>query len=422
MAVNVLKQNPNYHNLPAEYQEVEYIESSGTQYIDTGITANMNISYEVEFYVLSTSQFHGILGENTFAWGRLGLFQGGASLYPMVVEVAIGASVNEWHTAKYHYPTFDVDNRIITLTNGSTGNSTIDIFRMANYFSSCKAKYYKFYDNDVLVRNFIPCYRKSDNVIGMYDLVNDVFYTNAGTGTFLKGDDVVPYEIQKCKVNILKSTQRLPAEYREVEYIESSGTQYIDTGISNSANDSYEIEFTPLIVNNTQRYFGGLFTAGIALGLRNDGNIMVSSVNSWVYPNLQLTANQKIKVEYRSLDGWYLDDTKFETQTPSSDNDNNIFVCSVDFQGTAYSPASMKLYKYKHSDSNGTLKRNLIPCYRVSDDEVGMYDLVTEQFFTNAGTGDFAKGADVPNFEVQKCNLNILTLDPNNNQYIIAKI
>jgi hypothetical protein len=42
----------------------------------------------------------------------------------------------------------------------------------------------------VLVRNFIPCYRKSDNVIGMYDVINDAFYTNSGTGTFIKGPNI----------------------------------------------------------------------------------------------------------------------------------------------------------------------------------------------------------------------------------------
>ena len=41
-----------------------------------------------------------------------------------------------------------------------------------------------------LIQYFIPCYRRSDNVIGFYDLVNDVFYTNAGSGTFSKGPNV----------------------------------------------------------------------------------------------------------------------------------------------------------------------------------------------------------------------------------------
>lgn len=45
---------------------------------------------------------------------------------------------------------------------------------------------------DFITRLFdlVPCYRKADTVIGFYDVVNDVFYTNEGTGTFVKGPDV----------------------------------------------------------------------------------------------------------------------------------------------------------------------------------------------------------------------------------------
>ena len=41
-----------------------------------------------------------------------------------------------------------------------------------------------------LVRDLIPCYRVSDNVTGMYDLVNDVFYANSGSGSFVCGSAV----------------------------------------------------------------------------------------------------------------------------------------------------------------------------------------------------------------------------------------
>ena len=40
------------------------------------------------------------------------------------------------------------------------------------------------------VMHLIPCYRKSDSVIGMFDTVSGSFFTNAGTGTFTKGADV----------------------------------------------------------------------------------------------------------------------------------------------------------------------------------------------------------------------------------------
>lgn len=45
--------------------------------------------------------------------------------------------------------------------------------------------------------------------------------------------------------------------------------------------------------------------------------------------------------------------------------------------------------------ANGDEVLNLIPCYRKSNGEIGMYDTTSKTFFTNAGTGTFAKGADV---------------------------
>ena len=61
-------------------------------------------------------------------------------------------------------------------------------------------EYLKISENGILIRNFIPCYRKSDNEIGLYDIVNNVFYTNQGTGEFLKGSNAptpsVPIEIE----------------------------------------------------------------------------------------------------------------------------------------------------------------------------------------------------------------------------------
>lgn len=47
----------------------------------------------------------------------------------------------------------------------------------------------KIYEDNNLIRYFIPCYRKSDNHVGMYDVINDEFYMNQGTDVFVKGPD-----------------------------------------------------------------------------------------------------------------------------------------------------------------------------------------------------------------------------------------
>ena len=88
-------------------------------------------------------------------------------------------------------------NQTIFSRNNSTALSTgynIYLFGL-NYTGTMSAtgKFriynYKLTKNNSLVRNFVPCYRKSDNVIGMYDIINKTFYTNAGSGTFTKGSN-----------------------------------------------------------------------------------------------------------------------------------------------------------------------------------------------------------------------------------------
>lgn len=51
--------------------------------------------------------------------------------------------------------------------------------------------YVRLYNSsDELIAEYLPCYRKSDNVIGFYDTVAEVFYTNVGSGSFTKGGDI----------------------------------------------------------------------------------------------------------------------------------------------------------------------------------------------------------------------------------------
>lgn len=63
---------------------------------------------------------------------------------------------------------------------------------VAANFANNSGRIYIFqhWTNGILDRDMIPAKRVSDNVCGMYDKVNDVFYTNAGTGTITGGPEV----------------------------------------------------------------------------------------------------------------------------------------------------------------------------------------------------------------------------------------
>ena len=65
--------------------------------------------------------------------------------------------------------------------------------------------HYKLYENDVLVRDFVPARRDTDGAIGVYDKVTNTFLGNSGTGTFIAG----PIDI----INTLGCTNVGPGYY-----------------------------------------------------------------------------------------------------------------------------------------------------------------------------------------------------------------
>lgn len=68
-------------------------------------------------------------------------------------------------------------------------NANLCLFRAGGGFTVPNGNFRVYYckisdTNGNVLREFYPCYRKSDNVAGLYDVANDVFYTNNGSGSF----------------------------------------------------------------------------------------------------------------------------------------------------------------------------------------------------------------------------------------------
>lgn len=191
-------------SLPNEYQEVEYISSTSarTQYINLNRMTNKdNVT---KFKIKTSIQWNSIISNAQYLGANGGSFLGivnekysfgGAS-------TNIDASTNEFDNIEFeiNYNTRNIQYSVNGVQNqGTRTNAPIDykisIFGIFNssqeisFTCDCKIKYFIIYENDNVIFNLIPCYRKSDNTIGMYDLVNGVFYTNAGTGSFNKGQN-----------------------------------------------------------------------------------------------------------------------------------------------------------------------------------------------------------------------------------------
>lgn len=193
--------------LPSEYQEVEWIGSTGTQYIlfpygfdptdYVEINASIETGYDTDKFVLSSSVWNDS-GKNRFA--IVGIY---ASKYgvaygnrPTSNTVLRPYTRNDggFHTWKYSSKVFEVTD-LDLLASVEQGfefiNTTSNLKLFYGYNSNTKGKlaYYK-HTKNANTYEFIPCYRKTNLEIGLYDIINDVFYANDGTGTFTKGADV----------------------------------------------------------------------------------------------------------------------------------------------------------------------------------------------------------------------------------------
>lgn len=195
--------------LPSTYQKVEYLESTGTQYIDTNYFINPKTKIECEFQFTDSTKkqqriFGGIDSNNT----RLDCYvkdslQLGWNWTEQDNQTNLNVNTNATIDTNKHKIIIDGLNKTVKLDDVYSSNiagnltktSTVPLSIMAYIgskavnFAYLKLYSFKIYDNNVLVRDFVACYRKSDNVKGLYDLVNDVFYENSGTGTFSIGEN-----------------------------------------------------------------------------------------------------------------------------------------------------------------------------------------------------------------------------------------
>lgn len=187
----------------SQYQFVEYLENKERQYIDTGFTPNQDTQIIVDFQYTKNNQGYRFVGsEHLNPTSDAFRFGTSIGVYWLVGYGSqglkyVGSCDTERHILNFNKNIVYLDEEILYSFNYETftsyGNAYIFSINSNAIADLTPAKLYsyKMYDNGVLIRDFVPAYRKSDNVRGLYDTVNDLFYTNAsGSGTFEIGPEV----------------------------------------------------------------------------------------------------------------------------------------------------------------------------------------------------------------------------------------
>lgn len=186
---------------------------------------------------------------------------------------------------------------------------------------------------------------------------------------------------------------RLPAEYQETTYIRFLDGTRLDLGtVTISDNPTMKIEF---LIDHRNSDFGphliGSNPNALTFVPRSYKDSWVIAING-ITNNIPLfNVTQRYKVV---LDGtaMTINNTPYTVEGGASSSCHMYIGCYAANPGTADFWFEGYIYGRLLIDN----KFELAPCYRKSDTVIGMYDLKTKQFFTNAGTSHFEKGPDAP--------------------------
>ena len=216
-----------WKGLPSGYKQIDYIEVTGTQFIDTEFIPNQDTRFVSELMMRTISGNQNIYGCRQNANSADGSSRNfafrviGGKWQPCygtkLRSTGIAADTTKWHRIDqnknicriYGIDSYDeetitesttvvdgvainvIDEQTFTaphtfliggIRSGSSSPGTL-------YYTKARFRACQLYDNGTLIRDFIPC-KNADGEVGMYDTVNAKFYGNAGTGTFVAGAEV----------------------------------------------------------------------------------------------------------------------------------------------------------------------------------------------------------------------------------------
>lgn len=407
------------------YEPLAYIESTGTQWIDTdylpktttkmlgGIAfmgsadrrcggygvfgcAEGDYSYSLEF----GGDLENDGNTKLYPWFNKAPKAGGANVSFGISEINRRASIQMTSGGgKVHYGlsvydavknTYNHADPLKTWTlfavRGNDGAvSPFTLYRMRIY-NWCIA------EGDETIRDFVPCRRRFDGAVGLFDKVSGRFFGNAGTGRFVAGE----------------RDEELPAGYRRLVSVTSTGTQIIDTKYHPNPTTKFELKasFGAKKSGLGANMFGTVEPDDAAAFSVNFGGNDPSTLYTWLNKTYSSGGEtRKFATDDATLAGenvysFLSSNGKMtvNTHTPSwlsypkttTNEVNALCLCGRRVADGSLEPLevrSMTVYQCRIQDSfsgETAVVRDFVPCLREGDGVAGLYDMVDGVFYANA--------------------------------------
>ena len=335
-----------------KYERLEYIESSWTQWIDTGTPILNYTKIESQFKVndLDSEHVYNMLYGN---WGTFALgikagdgewtaASGGNTTRDL--SSALRADTSTIYTVEQTPNYVSVNGTKYNLGSGlnpvlSDCTATVLLFCDSDWtagaqnvrvnvpadYGSYKLYYLKIYQEDILVRDFIPARRLSDNVIGLYDLVSNQFFYSKSYSSF-------NYSLYKEKCLKISQGSLIP---NNISYNWGLGTFRSPLKICGYNYSYYEHLYYPVSINGNSTVGGGTyFVSEDAFAINGNSNCYIKPGNPYYafvkLNNSAIELNNEWKLiygtdktansVYRVFTGWYGQAGIYEFTPPTSIN------------------------------------------------------------------------------------------------------
>ena len=246
------------------------------------------------------------------------------------------------------------------------------------------------YSKDGKIKGIMPNNGKLTYDSSEEDQTIPLGYTSGGT---IKAFDITTslvYQTSEELCNSILGVESNP--FRKLEYIETSGTQYLVTDITINNSMKLIFKYKPMKITGGQCLFG----------TTNNDKIYIygSGFNSHGYecggelfgPSISITSSvtsEDVTLTITSNQVLYKSDKLNVTKSYSSATNNGVLqICN---NNRYNEKGSFRLYAVEVYE-NDELTHNLLPTMNLVTNEIGLFDYITEKMYANSGSGEFIKG------------------------------
>ena len=393
------------YNLPAGFKKCVYLQSDGTQWIDTGVIPNNETGFYFNALQLTYGNFVPFgLGEGSngiilprFSNKELQYRWGGTNVKMMTWDKAgdliFHSSLNLYNSKMANFDSEDTDVEMSITSQTGTYTNPIWFFSY-DLNGSYSATYGKWAgriyraqitQGDALIHDYVPCLDANGRPC-MYDIigggtVEDNTYYNQSGGT----------EFTYCV------EYQLPSDFVKLKYLESTGTQYIKTdyvptnttglhidtqdvgggdtipmGSWNSASTNTRFYITRQTSSHTAGYGWGTWTSIST----TKGNVRYDSTLNWLNDRKSITNNPLFDTVIKNLG-----ELPF---TPTLD----IYMFGINQGGSHAYKFNGRIYRAKISEGSEVV-RDFVPALDIRLYKPCMYDLINNVAYYNDGSDEF---------------------------------